>query len=159
LLDAWGASENLVAAGLCHAVYGTDGFPQALVDHLSRGQVRDVIGHEAEQTVYLYASCDRRFVFPQLGSDHLRFRDRFTDEVFAPDPAGLRDFVELTFANELDVARHSAAFAAGEWSTVARVFSRCERLVSSAGWDAYQRVRPANAPGTRGHRADRRSFQ
>ena len=27
LLDSWGARPALAAAGLCHAFYGTDGFP------------------------------------------------------------------------------------------------------------------------------------
>jgi hypothetical protein len=32
LLDSWGARPALAAAGLCHAFYGTDGFPTALLD-------------------------------------------------------------------------------------------------------------------------------
>jgi hypothetical protein len=32
LLDQWGARPALRLAGLCHAFYGTDGFPAALGD-------------------------------------------------------------------------------------------------------------------------------
>ena len=31
LLAEWGASEEVQAAGLCHACYGTAGFPHALL--------------------------------------------------------------------------------------------------------------------------------
>ena len=105
LLRRWGNPEPLCLAGLCHAVYGTDGFAVAFLDPLSlRSQLRAVIGAEAEAIVYFYASCDRRYVYPQIGrGGPVEFRDRFSERVFAPDRALWRAFLELTFANELEL--------------------------------------------------------
>ena len=107
-LRTWEASETVVLAGLCHATYGTDGFAIALLDPSHRNDLREILGDDAEALVYLYGSCDRSFkgTLPEPGR-HL-FRDRFTDRVSAIAADTMKDFVELTFANELDVERHSA---------------------------------------------------
>ncbi|TWV52736.1 VOC family protein [Streptomyces misionensis] len=59
LLATWGARPALQLAGLCHACYGTDGFPTALLPPDRRTELAAVIGAEAEAIVHLYASCDR----------------------------------------------------------------------------------------------------
>jgi hypothetical protein len=105
LLASWGSSEELCRAGLCHAVYGTDGFAPCLVPWEDRTVLARVVGGDVEESVYLYASCDRSFLYPQLSrTGPVCFRDRFRDETFEPSDAALRDFVDLTLANELDVA-------------------------------------------------------
>jgi hypothetical protein len=91
--------------------------------------------------VYLYASCDRRYTHPQVARGRGLFRDRFTGQIHVPSRARMRAFMELTFANELDIAAHSPAFAES-WPALARLFDRCQALVSPAAWDAYQRARP-----------------
>ncbi len=105
LLRSWGSSEELCLAGLCHAVYGTDGFAPYLVPSDDRGVLPALVGAGVEETVYLYASCDRSVVYPQLAGDGpVLFRDRFRQQTVIPTDAQLRDFVDLTLANELDVA-------------------------------------------------------
>ena len=104
LLRRWGCSEVVSVAGLCHATYGTDGFPTALLPVENRNQLAEVAGSDVEALVYLYASCDRGFVYPNL--DHsagVQFRDRFTGLTFVPAHSQLRDFVDLTLGNESDV--------------------------------------------------------
>jgi hypothetical protein len=104
LLRRWGCSEIVSLAGLCHAAYGTDGFPTALVELDERGLLAEVAGSDVEALVYLYASCDRGFVYPKLGHGAgMDFRDRFTGRTFSPPTSQLRDFVDLTLANESDV--------------------------------------------------------
>ncbi|POM26833.1 hypothetical protein BTM25_12410 [Actinomadura rubteroloni] len=133
-LTAWGARPELRLAGLCHAFYGTDGFPRALG---RRDELAPVIGPDAEALVYFYASCDRAFSYPRL-VDGGTFRDRFTGAVSVPDTAARRDFAELTVANELDVLRHAdfdgaellALFAA--WTPLLGEDAR--RAVSRAAW-------------------------
>jgi hypothetical protein len=56
VLREWGCSEDLALAGLCHAVYGTDGFPVALLPVDRRNQVSEVIGPDSEAIVYFYAA-------------------------------------------------------------------------------------------------------
>lgn len=95
-LQSWGAAPELVAAGACHAAYGTAGFPTALVALSERAWLRERIGEHAEAIVYAYCADDR---------SALR-RDRFTGESLCL-PAWLRRaLAELTAANELDVAEH-----------------------------------------------------
>jgi hypothetical protein len=105
LLADWGAPEALSIAGLCHACYGTDGFTLALLGPDEREVLTNAVGPEVERIVYFYASCDRDFLYPQIGlRGPTTFRDRFTGEVLTPSGEQLRAFVDLTLANEADVA-------------------------------------------------------
>lgn len=106
LLD-WGARPALRLAGLAHAAYGTDGFPEPLIDISARPNLIYLIGPEAEEIVYHYGSCDRTFSYPTLAGGRPRLRDRFTGKVARPEPRLIGDFVELTIANELDVLSHN----------------------------------------------------
>ncbi|RSS78618.1 hypothetical protein EF903_32285, partial [Streptomyces sp. WAC05292] len=53
LLGAWGARPDLRLAGLCHAVYGTDGFPVALLPVGRRAEGAGAVGVEAERLAYV----------------------------------------------------------------------------------------------------------
>lgn len=137
LLD-WGCRPELAAAGLCHAAYGTDGFPVALLPTSRRDTLTGLIGQEAEAIVYLYASCDRAFLYPRLGREERpSFRDRFTGELSVPDRDRLADFGELTFANELDIAAHSPTFAKEAGPQLTLLFRRCQGLVTPVAYHAF----------------------
>ena len=85
-------------------MYGTDGFPTALLGLNERAVLSAVVGTEVEALVYLYASCDREFVYPRLSEGGTAsFKDRFTGLVFNPTPRQLQNFVDITLANESDV--------------------------------------------------------
>jgi hypothetical protein len=72
-----------------------------------------------------------------------RFRDRFTKAEFHPESEMVRQFVELTFANELDIAAHSPPFAQTCGFSLMELFSRCRALASDAANAAADRlVRP-----------------
>ena len=132
-LQRWGAPPSLVTAGRWHAAYGTDGFATALFSLDERGVVVDEIGDDAEAIVYRYGSCDRRFVYPQLGEQELvRFRDRFTGSVSTVDARALRLFAELTVANELDVMVHSDSFRRSHGSAIAERFLTWASLLTAA---------------------------
>ena len=62
LLLGWGNPIDLCLAGLCHAIYGTDGFPVQLLDISRRWELKRMIGPQAEEFVYFYASCDRSYL-------------------------------------------------------------------------------------------------
>ena len=104
LLRAWGASNDLQAAGYCHACYGTDGFPFPLMGLAERNLLADAIGECAEEAVYLYSSCDRRALYPRLRqAGPLLLRDRFNGQTLLVKALDASAFVELTAANELDL--------------------------------------------------------
>ncbi|WP_432251474.1 DUF6817 domain-containing protein [Streptomyces sp. HNM1019] len=133
-LAAWGARPELQLAGLCHAFYGTDGFPVTLLPLDRRGELAAVIGTEAEAIVHLYASCDRKATYPALGAPGAVFHDRFTGRAHTPEPRQLRDFAELTAANELDLARRDPALRERYGPQLLALLTRVRPLLSRAAW-------------------------
>lgn len=133
-LAAWGARPTLQLVGLCHAFYGTDGFPTALLPLGRRDRLAAVIGPEAEALVYFYASCDRKASYPTLVDADAAFRDRFTGRVFTPDLRLRRDFAELSAANELDIAHVDPRFRAAWGPALLTLFTRFRPLLSRFAW-------------------------
>jgi hypothetical protein len=142
LLGEWGARPAVRLAGLCHAWYGTDGFEAALGGLAFRDELAALIGAEAEQLVYFYASCDRRFTYPHLAQRAGLFRDRFTGAVLCPPPAVRRDFAELTVANELDITGVSPRFRARYGAELLELFRSWQDLLSIPAWQAVQATLP-----------------
>jgi hypothetical protein len=137
LLRDWGADPKVQAAGLCHACYGTDGFPTALLEVDDRARLANLIGARAESLVYLYGSCDRSAVYPRLTDPGtVPFRDRFSGLTVAPAEQDVRDFCELTAANELDVVAHNAAIAAKHGAGLFQLFASIRGRLSAAAWRA-----------------------
>jgi hypothetical protein len=123
LVRAWGGTDLLALAALGHATYGTHGFAPRLLELDQRAALAEAIGAEAEALVYFYASCDRDAFYPQLVSpgralDGLCFRDRFTGEHSAPDASSVTLFVDLTYANETELALSSPG-GPREWTWLA----------------------------------------
>ena len=140
LLAEWGAGPDLQTAGLCHATYGTDGFATTLLPLTDRATLVALIGESAEALVYLYASCDRATVYPRIdGTAAVAFRDRFTGREHHPSPAGLRAFLEITAANELDVLAHNAELAEQHGPGLYGLLKRAGSLLSPAAQDAVDR--------------------
>jgi hypothetical protein len=104
-----GAPEPVQLAGRAHAVYGTDGFPLALLTVDERPLLAEIIGQQAEQLVYRYGACDRERTWDALAVTR-QVRDRFTDAYEDLDDSELRAFADLSIVNELDVAEHSQEF-------------------------------------------------
>lgn len=105
-----GLADDVCLAGLAHAAYGTDGFPVVLVDWDDRGPLRDLIGEPAEALVYRYCACDRAATWRTL-AETAEVTDRFTGRVTRLDPDPLRDFVDLSIVNELDVLEQTGQHA------------------------------------------------
>jgi hypothetical protein len=139
-LAAWGARPALQVAGLCHAFYGTDGFPTALLSPDSRAELAEVIGAEAEAIVYRYASCDRKATYPTLANADGTIRNRFTGRPHTPEPQLRRDFAELSAANELDLARVDSAFREKWGGELLALFTRFRHLLSRPAWSDCRTV-------------------
>ena len=129
ILRDWDAPGHVQLAGLCHAIYGTDGFGRSLVGLDARPEWVAAIGAEAEGLVYLYASCDRGVTHPALGAPAVPFRDRFEGTRFVASREQMTGFALVTVANELDLVRRGAFD--GDWrEDIADLF---DRLVPHAG--------------------------
>ncbi len=136
MLTAWGASREIRCAGLCHAMYGTDGFDRALLGLENRGALVELIGERAEALVYQYGGCDRGVVYPRLDGSPVMFRDRFSGREYLPAEADLRAFMEITVANELDVMAHNAGVWEEHGGALFQLFDRCRHLMSPVAWKA-----------------------
>ena len=134
-LAAWNARPALQLAGLCHAFYGTDGFPTALLPLDRRGELVRAIGAEAESIVYFYGACDRKATYPTLADQGGDVRDRFTGRCHTPDLRLRRDFAEITAANELDLADHDPAFRERYGADLFALFTRFRPLLSDPAWN------------------------
>lgn len=135
-LAAWNARPTLQLAGLCHAVYGTDGFPAVLLLPARRTDLAAVIGAGAEAIVYVYAACDRKLTYPALGAlgQDAFFHDRFTGRARVLEPQACRDFAELSAANELDIAQADSAFREKWGPELLVLFARMKDLLSADAW-------------------------
>lgn len=142
LLDQWGARPPLRPAGLCHAWYGTDGFDAVLGDVAFRSELASLIGEDAEQLVYFYASCDRHFSYARLAQRAGLFRDRFTGTVLCPPLTTRRHFAELTVANELDIAAVNPGSRAKYGAQLLELFTSWKELLSLPAWEAVQTSLP-----------------
>lgn len=140
LLRRWGNSDDICLAGLCHAVYGTDGFETALLDISQRDEVKAAIGEAAEAFVYIYASCDRKFLYPLIGSRPLRFRDRFTQTEFEPAEDMLCACVELLLANDVEISYREERFLDYTREHYSEYFLRSKDFVSSSAFSEYCEV-------------------
>ncbi|OIJ68182.1 DUF6817 domain-containing protein [Streptomyces mangrovisoli] len=147
-LAGWQARPALQLAGLCHAFYGTDGFPAALLSVDRRADLAAVIGIEAEALVYLYASCDRKATCPLLDRAEAAFHDRFTGLASRPGAQARHDFAELSAANELDLADIDPAFRDRWGPSLFALFGRWHNLLSARAWLDCRRVLggPARPP-------------
>jgi len=139
LVRAWGGSDLLALAALGHATYGTDGFEPFILELDRRSELADAIGPEAEALVYFYASCDRGAFYPQLASPDaelgdLRLLDRFTGRESEPGAGYVTLFVDLTYANEAELAASSPRGPA-EWTWLAD-FCRDTSRWASPGFSA-----------------------
>lgn len=137
LLTEWGADSDVQLAGLCHAAYGTDGFPVALLGLDERALLAETIGQNAEALVYLYASCDREPTYAQLAQPIATFSDRFDGAQRTTAPSVLRAFMEITAANELDVVRQNDEFARRYGAELAQLFADTGRYLSKPARQAW----------------------
>lgn len=134
-LRRFGAREALCCAGRHHAIYGTAGIHGALVPLTERRTIAAMIGNEAEAIVYRYAACDRDRFHPRIGgADECTFADRFTRADHTVTPAELRDFCELTLANELDLVATSPAFRSKHRDDLQDLAQRMRPHVSDAAY-------------------------
>jgi len=137
-LHTWGARDDLALAGMCHATYGTDGFDRSLLPVSSRAELANVIGDSAEAIVYAYASCDRDATYAELVAGRPVLHDRFDGTFYALEPVALSDFVELTFANELDVMRQSAELRERFGTNIARLCAALADRASAGARTAFE---------------------
>lgn len=97
--------------------------------------LRRLVGAEAEEIVYVYGSAERAPLYRLLRDGApVRLSDRFTGEERSPASRLVRDFVELTFANELDVLAHNDDLRIRHGDELRRLFAACEPYATEAAY-------------------------
>lgn len=56
LLAQWNCDMDVVLAGLCHSVYGTDSYHTVTIDHSRRDEIRALIGERAERLAWEFGN-------------------------------------------------------------------------------------------------------
>jgi hypothetical protein len=143
LLQEWSANDTLCRAGLYHAAYGTSGFDQAMVSLQRRDEIASLIGLDSEAIVYTYCACDRGIVWPQIGDGQaVNFVDRFATTEHAFEGQPLREFCELTCANELELAISDPEFADRSRTYLGPLFRRWTAFLSPPARQAVRKIYP-----------------
>ena len=147
LLESWSASRVLQDAGLYHAAYGTDGFNQSLLSPEERVKIAEIIGAEAEEIVYLYCACERESFWPQVGREpNPEFKNRFTGELSRLNEDQIRNFCELTVANELEIARDNPSFLKEHGPALSYIFSNMRPYLTEQAYSMVEAVLGRNTP-------------
>jgi hypothetical protein len=138
-LAAWGADDDLVLTGLCHALYGTDGFPVPLLGLDERPRLREVVGAVAELDVYRYDACARRTTYARFGESPLVLDDRFDGSSIVLTDREATGFATLTIANELDLVREDF-FDDATVAEIAELFRGLSRYAPEASRAAVAEI-------------------
>jgi (p)ppGpp synthase/HD superfamily hydrolase len=56
LLMEWECDKDLVLAGLCHSIYGTDSYHTVTIDPSRRDEIRELIGERAEELAWQFGN-------------------------------------------------------------------------------------------------------
>ena len=143
LLRRWGAGPALQRAGLYHAAYGTQGFDKSLFSGDKRQDTVAVIGAKAEEIVYQYCACDRKFFFAGLAEkSNPEFRNRFTGKLYLLKPQAIKDFCELTAANEIEIALGNESFRQLHGAGLRDLFNTMHEHLSEAARKASREIFP-----------------
>jgi len=131
LLKRWDNPESVCLAGLFHSVYGTSAFKKETVALSARGEVRALIGVEAESLGYLFSVCERYSAFFALLHGETTLTNRLSSEAFPVDEQPLAKLLEMEIANFVD---HLPGL------TISKPEPRMQRMLN-----AYLRTMKANA--------------
>jgi hypothetical protein len=86
-------------------------------------------------------ACDRDYFWPQLELvEYPRFRNRFTLQTYQLERQAVKDFCELTLANNLEIAMGSRDFITQHGSGLLKLFIDMAPFLSPSANSAVTRV-------------------
>jgi len=133
LLEAWGNEPDVCVAGLFHSIYGTYVFESRSAELGMRGEIRDVIGAQAERLVHLFCVTDRRTFYEHLHASNVVLRDVVEDRDITLDRDILAALIEIEVANVVEqLPRRSKKKARSAAEFYSGAFARCRNDISAA---------------------------
>jgi hypothetical protein len=141
-LKEWGCPEYLCLAGLFHSIYGTQAFQGFALPLERRGEIRDLIGEQAERIAYIncaltYESLDSSVAAggaPQL-------RNRFTGEPLPVTGPEYRDLLTLHLCDRLEQAGRSQ-----DWGMRRDAWENMAKHLGGIALERWQEVYAAAPP-------------
>lgn len=101
ILESWGCSPEVSAAGFLHSVYGTNAFSVATVAQSERDIVIGLAGAEAERLAFLFSTSERPRAFLYALRDKT-LRDRRTGETTPVPAETAMQLIEIECANLIE---------------------------------------------------------
>ena len=139
LLVEWGNPPAVCVAGLFHSVYGTYVFDRQSADMSMRAHIRDVIGSDAEQLVYVFCVTDRRCFYEHLGEPRFHLRDIVHGSDLELDRHSLAALIEIEVANIVDqIPYRSKKKALPAVQYYGDAFARSRDYISNSAGEAAQ---------------------
>jgi hypothetical protein len=102
LLNRWGASPAVCAAGLYHSIYGTEGFGTGMAAWDERPVIRRLVGKEAERLVFLFCRSSRAHFMASLDGPVPGIRCRLTGRCYRTSTDEITGLVSISAANAID---------------------------------------------------------
>ncbi|QTD52250.1 DUF6817 domain-containing protein [Sulfidibacter corallicola] len=120
ILEGWGCPHYLVAAGICHSLYGTQYFE--LSEGPDREKVKEILDERAERIVYLFCTMQRTSLYANRDlapTVQKTVINRFDGVGIPISDEDFRDLVSLDVANFLE-QRRRAGWKGLRWDAMAR---------------------------------------
>ena len=118
----WYAADEVCNAGLFHSVYGTEHIESKTIPISMRDKVRNLIGDEAEQLVWLFCFMRGRTFADNIGRESdWRLQARSDNRWHPLTREQFQDLANLTVANALEALPHLS------WYERQRLRRACKR--------------------------------
>ena len=140
LLEAWGNPPAVCVAGLFHSIYGTYVFDKKSADMGMRKKIREAIGSQAEQLVYVFCVTDRRCFYEHLGESSIYLHDIVHDCDLELERDTLAALIEIEVANVVEqLPRRSMKKARRTAEWYGDAFARSRSYISPLAARAAER--------------------
>lgn len=110
LLRSWGCDEVTCVAGLLHSIYGTNAFGCSCLDTSERPRLRQLVGDDIENLVYLFCASERPRAFLMAIVDS-QIADRFEGSMHEVSRDVLQKLMAIECANLIEQSDQSGFLA------------------------------------------------
>ncbi len=101
ILEYYGCNEDTLLAGLCHSLYSTEYFKQAVLNINNRDILRNVVGGLAEDIIYNFCIMKRDTLFYNKEKNNFSFNNLNNEKCEVSDVIGIA-LAHIMLANDID---------------------------------------------------------
>jgi (p)ppGpp synthase/HD superfamily hydrolase len=135
-LKEWGCPEHVVLAGLFHSIYGTEVFQGFALPTSRRGEVRELIGEQAERLAYINCALTRQSLDASVAAGGPpRLWDRFEDRPLELSEEEYTDLLTLHLCDRLEQVGRSQ-----NWDVRRQAWENMARRLGGVALESWERV-------------------